>query len=126
MPDQDPAQLASQIELFLLDRGGWVPVAEICQRFGVAPRLLRQDGARRGLLDRCAVSSTRNGDSGFCHHRFLPTADYLPVKHRILRHAVAELRKVRAWESARRNCLSGRPPLRYEAHTGQSFLPIRL
>jgi hypothetical protein len=124
MPDQDPSGLARQIEVFLLDRAGWVPVTEICSRFGIKERLLRQDGSREGLLDHCAVSSTQNGESGLCHHRFLPTSAWLPVKHRLLRHSISQIRKVRKWDRCRHNILIGRPPVRYEAHTGQALLPV--
>jgi len=126
MPDADPATLARQIELFLLDAGGWVRVSEICSRFGIRQRMLRQDGDREGLLDHCAVSSTKNGESGFCHHRFLPTDQYLPVKHRVLKHSIAQIRKVREWDRSRHNILSGLPPARFETHTGQGLLPIRI
>ncbi len=126
MPDQDPAQLASQIELYLIDRGCWVPSSEICDRFGVRERLLRRDGRRKGLLVRFAMSSTNNGENGFIHHRFLGTRDYLRIKHGRMRHAIAEIRTVRDAEFGRRNCLIGRPPNRYETHTGQGLLPMRL
>lgn len=112
-------QLAAQIEVFLLTKGTWVPTAEICQRFGIKERLLRQDGRRAGLLDAFAVSSTRGGESGFIHHRHLETAAWLPIKHRLRRHAVAELRKLRAWTQARARCLTGKRPELIERHTGQ-------
>ncbi len=110
---------AAQIELFLLAKGTWVPTAEICARFNLRERALRQDGKRPGICDAFAVSSTRNGESGFCHHRFVEKPDWLAIKHRLLRHAVSELRKVRAWDRGRQNCLSGCRPELVEKHTGQ-------
>jgi hypothetical protein len=112
-------QLAAQIEIYLLSVGTWVPTAELCERFGIKERLLRQDGRRAGLLDTFAVSSTRGGESGFIHHRHLETAAWLPIKHRLRRHAVSELRKLRAWTQARARCLTGKRPELIERHTGQ-------
>lgn len=113
---------AAQIELFLLARGTWVPTAEICARFNLRERALRQDGKRPGICDAFAVSSTRNGESGFIHHRHLPTRDWLRIKHRLRRHAVSELRKLRAWCLGRHNCLEGLRPQLAERHTGQLIL----
>lgn len=124
MADQDPARLAAQIELYLLDRADWVPTMEICGRFGVRDRQLRRDGRRKGLIDHCAVSSTNNGENGFIHHRYLPTADYLPIKHGRLKHAISEIRKVRDWDRGRLMVKTGKPPLQYETLTGQSLLPL--
>lgn len=91
---------AAQIEMRLLTAGGWVPTREICQEFGIAERALRQAGERPGMLDAFAVSSTRAGQSGYIHHTHLPTADWLPIKHRLRRHAIAELRRARTWTLA--------------------------
>lgn len=110
---------AAQIELFLLAAGTWVPTAEICARFDIQERALRAAGEKPGLLDAFAVSSTKNGQHGFCHHRFVERTDWLKTKHRLRRHAIAELRKVRAWDRARQNCLTGRRPELVEKHTGQ-------
>ncbi len=110
---------AAQIELFLLAAGTWVPTAEICARFGIKQRLLRADKDRPGLLDEFAVSSTRNGESGFIHQNNLPTPQFLAIKHRITRHAIGEIRKVRTWTQARTRCLTGKRPELVEKHTGQ-------
>jgi hypothetical protein len=124
MPDAGTANLVGQIELYLLDRADWVPTREICERFGVRDRQLRRDGKRKGLIDHCAVSSTNNGENGFIHHRFLPTEDYLPIKHGRLKHAISEIRKVRDWDSGRLRVKTGKPPAQYETLTGQSLLPL--
>lgn len=122
MNSAEAKALAHQVEIFLLSRGGWVPVQDICTRFAVRERALRQDGDRPGLLDGFAVSSTRAGESGFIHHRYVPTPDWLKVKHRLLRHAIGELRKVRAWDRGRQNTLTGKRPQLAEVHTGQLLL----
>lgn len=114
--------LAAQIEIHLLAQGGWVPVQDICNRFALKERALRQDGHRPGLLDAFAVSSTRGGESGYIHHRHLPTTEWLKIKHRLRRHALAELRKLRAWTTGRHNCLTGKKPILQERHTGQLLL----
>lgn len=115
-------QLAAQIEMHLLTRGTWVSTLDLCERFGIKERQLRQDGRRAGLLDAFAVSSTRGGESGFIHHRHLPTAAWLPIKHRLRRHAISELRKLRTWSLARTRCLTGKRPDLREIHTGQLLL----
>jgi len=111
--------LENQVEAFLLSVGGWVSKLQICDRFGIPERRTRADDDRPGLLDNFAVSSTREGQSGFIHNKFLPTKDYLPIKHRIKRHAIGELRKTRRWDAARSNCLTGKRPGMMERHTGQ-------
>jgi len=111
--------LVHQIETHLLAAGGWVPTGQICEVFQITERSLRQAGERPGLLDQFAVSSTRQNQSGYIHHRFLPTADWLPIKHRLRRHAIAELRRVRRWDQARKHCLTGKRPYQTERHTGQ-------
>lgn len=121
MPD-----LAQQIELYLLDQGTWIPTRDICTRFDIPERLLRQDGRRPGLLDHCAVSSTCGGQSGYIHHRFLPTDQWLKIKHRLRRHAIGEMRRVRRWDRSRHNILTGPRDGLSEAHTGQLLLPVLL
>jgi hypothetical protein len=112
--------LANDIERLLLDRADWVPVSDICAAAGIKERALRADAGRPGLLDHCAVSSTRNGSTGYIHHRFLTTSEWLPIKHRLRRHAVSELRRLRRWSQARTHILTSRP-LR-ETSTGQLVL----
>jgi hypothetical protein len=112
--------LAAQIEQYLLTRAEWVPAREICQRFGISDeRSLRATADRPGLLDLFAVSSS----AGFKHHRHLPTDEWLPIKHRLRRHAIAELRKAARWTRSRHNILTSRAPT-YERHTGQIILPL--
>jgi len=111
--------LANEIEAYLLASGGWVTSRDLCAKFRITDRRTRAAKRRPGLLDGFAVSSTREGQSGFIHHNFLPTQDYLPLKHCILRHAIAEIRKARRWDAARRRALTGKRPAQIERHTGQ-------
>lgn len=112
--------LQNQIEVFLLNSRTWVPTAKICERFNLNERALRAKGQSPGLLDSFAVSSTRQGTHGFIHHRWLPIDQWLPIKHRLRRHAIGELRKVSNWSKARKNILTGEP-IR-ERHTQQLLL----
>jgi hypothetical protein len=94
-------QLQREIEAFLLQAGGWVSREALVERFDVNERSLRAKGRRPGLLDGFAVSCS---DGGFIHHKFLPTDEWLQIKHRMRRHAVAELRKTKRWDEGRQNC----------------------
>jgi hypothetical protein len=110
-----------QIELWLLDQGGWVPGEVLRARFGLRERELRADGDRDGLLDRFAVS---NSQRGYCHVRHLKKEDFLRVTRSLLRHGVRELRKVSSWRKARHAQRVGlRQDLR-EVATGQGLLPL--
>lgn len=104
--------LARRAEEYLLDRGGWVPVADICRRFGVTERMLRADaarprGQRDGLLDHCALAT----EHGLLHVAHSTAADRIRAKRRLRRHWLAEIRRDRALRAA-----IGR------AHTGQLLL----
>jgi hypothetical protein len=114
---------AADIERWLLDLASWVPASAICERYGIPERQLRADGRRPGLLDEFAVSSTRNGHNGYIHHKYLPTEEWLPIKHRLRKHAVAELRRVKVWTRARARVLSP-APAPAEAHTGQLVMSL--
>lgn len=114
--------LAAQLERVLLNRKGWVSTEELCRLCGTHERALRAKGDTAGLLDHCAVSSTRQGQHGYIHHRFLSTAEWLPIKHRLRRHAIAELRKVQRWSNGRAHVLTQGIDHQWEAHTGQGLL----
>jgi len=115
----DTGTLADQIEAYLQTAAGFVSKRQICERFDIPERLTRADDKRPGLLDGFAVSSTREGQSGFIHHDFLPNPEWIPIKHRLLRHGIAEFRKVRRWTAARKRCQTGKRPEMMERHTGQ-------
>lgn len=116
--------LATQIEIHLLTIGTWVPTTELCDRYGINQRALRAVGRRPGLLDHFAVSSTRQGTHSYIHHRYLPTKDWLPIKHRLLSHALAEIRKARLWTKSRHNILTGPQKSLKEYHTHQALLSL--
>ena len=115
--------LAPRIELYLLQKQGWVSASEICQHFEISDeRKLRGKDGKPGILADFAASSTRQGESGYCHHRFLTTAEWLPVKHRIKRHSVSQMRSIRHQDNARHNILTGKRPDLREVHGGQGLL----
>lgn len=120
----DLKELASRVEIYLLARADWVPVLDLVNHFGIRERLLRADetSGRSGLMDGFAVSSPK----GFKHASLVSTDEWLAIKHRLQRHAVSEIRKLRAWVRARRNCLQGLRPELVERHTGQGLLPLAL
>lgn len=116
-------QIASQIELFLLDRAGWVPDAELITKFGIGERQLRADDmvGRPGLLDEFAISSS----AGFKHLSLTTVEERLKSKHRKRRTAIAFFRSIQRQEAATRNCLQGRRPYLVERHTGQVLLGLQ-
>ncbi len=114
--------LAAQIEQFLLDRGDWVPVSEICQRFALPERRLRALGDRDGLLDHCAISDSKRG---LIHIGLVNSRDYRSISGRLLRHGVREIRKVRNWRAARHRQRRGIPPMQYTLE-GQALLGLRI
>lgn len=76
-------------------------------------------GGRPGVIDHCAVSSTREG--GYKHVALISADEFMRLDHRLRRHAIAELRRSRTWRLARRNCITGRTPT-VERHSGQGLL----
>lgn len=116
----DQSILARQIELFLLDRGTWISAQEICIKFGISERDLRATGEHPGICDEYALSSHK----GYKHLSLVDTAEFLPIKHRMLAHAIGEVRKVKRWTSARLNCKWEIKPTQVEKHTGQKLLPL--
>jgi len=112
--------LRQQIELWLLAQRDWVPAAEICQRFGVRERRLRQNGEHPGLLSDFAISS----DHGFKHIHNAEDKEYFPSRARLCSHIKNEARRVRAWDSRRKNERQGIRPFLVEKFTGQTLLPV--
>ena len=110
--------IADQIEAYLLERRTWVPAAEICARFDVTPRQLRNDGSTPGLCTTFAVS----GDKGFKHVSHATPAEYLRFKHRLRRHAIAELVRVRNLDRRRHSVTRATRRFTYERDTGQGVL----
>lgn len=115
------SELAGQIEVFLSDRRDWVSADEICQRFCLKDeRQLRQVGNKPGLCSGFAIS----GDKGFKHVSIASTGEWLRFKHRLRRHGIQELIRVKLLGSKRRDVLR-RPGAahRIEKDSGQFLLP---
>lgn len=114
--------LAEQIETFLVERADWVPGTEIVCKFGLqAERQLRQVGNKPGLCSCFAIS----GDKGFKHVSAASTGEWLRFKHRLRKHGIQELVRVRLLGAKRRDVLRpARLPLRVEKDSGQILLPM--
>ena len=109
------------IEQFLLDRKEWVKSEELCKAFEVSERQLRAVGTRPGLCSAFAIS----GDKGFKHISHASTTEYLRFKHRLRRHAISELVRVKKLDEARHNItryLRKKPDFIFERDTGQGVL----
>jgi hypothetical protein len=111
----------TEIERFLLARRDWVSVRELCERFGIRARILRQLGSRSGVLTKCAISHSR---MGLKHVACASTAEYLHAKHAMRRHAISELRRGAAWDRRRRQVVRSfsRPAVTVERDTGQLIM----
>lgn len=110
--------LSGLIEQFLLDRGTWVSALEICERFGVRERALRQLNDRPGLCTAYAISSSKKG---LKHIDLATTSEWLEFKHALRKHGISELVRVRALDRRRAQVIKStqRPPIRYEKDTKQ-------
>lgn len=84
--------LIQSIEEYLLSRDGWIPVQELCVRFGLHERQLRQDRGRPGLCSTFAISSSQHG---LKHVSRATTREWLDAAHGGRKHAIAELRRIR-------------------------------
>jgi len=112
--------VADQIEAFLLERRDWVPSAEICKRFDVTDRRLRQVNGQPGLCSDFAVS----GDRGFKHVALASTREWLHFKHRIRRHGIGELVRIRDLGRRRQTVTRAARSVLFEADSPQAILPI--
>ena len=108
------------IEQYLLESNGWVKSDLICARFGINQRALRKVGNTPGLCSGFAISS----DKGFKHIALATTKEWLQFKHRLRRHAVAELNRVSTLDKRRHNVTktTKRPAFTRERDTGQGLL----
>ena len=121
---------SSDVEKYLLDRGDWVSTAELCSAFGLPDdRPLRQIGEMPGLCSGFAIS----GNNGFKHVALATRFEWLHFKHRVRRHGIGELVRVRDLDRRRQNVVRHilRPPpnparalLIFERDTGQALLPL--
>jgi len=114
--------IAQQIERYLLACGDWIPVREICRRFDIRERRLRALDDRPGLCSRFAIS----GDKGIKHVSCATTTEWLQFKHRLRKHGIGELVRVRDLDRRRQTVTTSiaRPPLTFERDTNQAVLHL--
>jgi len=107
-------------EAVLYAEGGWVSASDLARLLGVSERDLRQTGSKPGLVSGFAVS----GDKGYKHVAHASTVEWLAFRHRLWRHIVAEMRRVRTMQKRRREVLvaSPRSVFKFEADSGQGVL----
>ena len=114
--------LELQIEQYLLDYpgDGWVKSRVLCDRFGITERQLRAVGGQHGLCSAFAISS----DKGFKHVTRASKTEYRAFKHRLRRHAIAELVRVRNLDRRRHQVTTTtkRPEFIRERDTNQGLL----
>ena len=84
------------------------------------PRQFRRVGDLQGLCSAFAIS----GDKGFKHVSLATTGEWLRFKHRLRRHGIGELVRVRDLDRRRRHVTrtTRRPPLTFERDTGQAVM----
>ncbi len=113
--------LASQIEEYLKDRADWVSSRELCERFGLRDdRYLRQIRSEPGLCSGFAIS----GDKGFRHVASATTSEWLHFKHRLRRHGISEMVRVRNLDVKRRSVTRIARHMAYERDSGQLIMPF--
>jgi hypothetical protein len=108
------SDLALRIELFLLDKGDWVPVKELCRECSVPERLLRAAGRRKSIFSKFAISCSTKGIK---HIALTTPRERIQYKHSRLKVLIANRRALDEFTLAVTNCLTGRPT--YERLTGQ-------
>jgi hypothetical protein len=109
--------IEQRIEAFLLEARDWVPGKVLCAQFEINERQLRQVGDQSGLISDFAISS----DKGFKHVSKASRTEYLRFKHRLHRHGISELRRVRGLDQRRSNTTKTikRPAFKFERDNGQ-------
>jgi len=114
--------LAKQIEVYLLERGTWVPARELEERFGVDQRKLRAQSGNPGLCSVFAISSSAHG---YKHVRCATDEEFLEA-HKTDRKTVASrFITLRQRANYRKNCLTGDRQHAFEVHSGQGFLGLK-
>ena len=91
--------LASQIEAFLLESQTWVPVRQICERFGINQRSMRALDDKPPL---CAGFSISNSKRGLKHIAFATREEALHAYRARRKHGIGECISARlmlkSWE----------------------------
>jgi len=111
----------AHIEQYLLARADWVPSRELAARFGYRDdRVFRTAGGRPGICSDFAIS----GDRGLKHVACATRTEWLTFKHRLRRHGISELVRVRNLDRVRANVTRTikRPAIEFERDTGQAVL----
>lgn len=112
--------LAAQIEVWLLLQPGWISAADLCARYGIQDRALRDDGNDPGLVSLFAIS----GPLGFRHVRNATRDEHIAFKRRLRRHSIRQLRRVSILDRVRHNVTVPGPGYRLEADSGQAIFKI--
>lgn len=112
--------MEAQIEAFLLERRDWVATGEICDRFGLRQRQLRDLDDRPGLCTRFAIS--RNGAGGYKHARCATTAEWTEFRRSMRKHAIKELVRVRDLTRVRLDATRQVRHVEWEKDSGQGIL----
>jgi hypothetical protein len=112
--------LEQRMEEFLLAEGDWVASRRLCALFAITERQLRAVGDQPGLCSSFAISS----DKGFKHVSKATPTEYRTFKHRLRRHAIAELVRVRNLDKRRHQVTvaTKRPEFIRERDTNQGLL----
>lgn len=118
--EQSRSDLETQIEAFLLERRDWVPTEEICLRFGVRERQLRDLDKQPGLCTRFAIS--RNGAGGYKHARCATTSEWTEFRRSMRKHAIKELVRVRDLTRVRLDATRSVRHVSWEKDSGQGIL----
>jgi hypothetical protein len=105
--------------MFLLCRGGWVSVEDVCAACDVPERLLRADGKRRPIHTTFAISSSTKGIK---HVSQTTVRERIEYKHARLKVLIANRRALDEFTSALANCLTGKFPDQRERFTQQATL----
>lgn len=100
--------LPQLISDYLLTRADWVPVEEICTRFGINERLLRAHGRRPSLISGFAISSSTRGIK---HIHHTTVNERLHYKHSRIKRLIAERRALKEHDLAVARCLTRNPVL---------------
>jgi hypothetical protein len=110
--------LATEIEIWLRARNFWVKEQDICKRFGVTDRQLRNTANRPGLLSDFAIS----GNDGYKHVRNATADEWDAFTYRIRNHSIAQLRRLKTLRAVRTNQFTGPRPFLTEVTSGQGVL----
>jgi len=114
-------ELESAIEQHLLSRRTWVSSDEICKKFEVRDRALRQVHGQQGLCSTFAIS----GNKGFKHVSLASTTEWLRFKHRLRKHGISELVRVSKLGKTRSIAQTVYRKTPYEKDTGQALLALQ-